>query len=200
MRCMNASTLLPEHASDPSRWDSAMHAFLAEKERRSGSRRTVEGYSRMLVDFFGRAGRSPDRIASADVLGWAHGIGLSGRRPSSVTIGARIACLSSFFRFLIRMGLVAGNPCDALERPRLTAGTPRGLDADQVRRLLATIPDDVPGQRDHAIVLTGRRKSEVLNLKATDCTNGPCPKRLPRTPSTRSVNAGAKSMRRSSAG
>ncbi len=29
-------------------WQSALYAFLAEKERRSGSRRTVEGYSRML--------------------------------------------------------------------------------------------------------------------------------------------------------
>ena len=28
-------------------WDQALYAFLAEKERRSGSRRTVESYSRM---------------------------------------------------------------------------------------------------------------------------------------------------------
>lgn len=172
---MNASTLLPEHASDPSRWDAVMYAFLAEKERRSGSRRTVEGYSRMLRDFFGSAGKPPYCVASADVLGWAHGIGLSGRRPSSVTIGARIACLSSFYRFLIPDGAVASNPCDALERPRLVAGTPRGLDGSQVRRLLAVITDDVPGRRDRAailtLVLTGRRKSEVLNLKAKDITN-----------------------------
>jgi site-specific recombinase XerD len=170
---MQTSTpLLPEHASDPSRWDQALYAFLAEKERRSGSLRTVQGYSRMLADFFGRAGKPPDRVVSSDVLTWAHGVGLSGRRPSSITIGARIACLSSFYRFLIRHGLVAGNPCDALERPKLVPGAPRGLDAEQVRRLLTVIPDDVPGRRDRAIVLTlvltGRRKSEVLNLKAGD--------------------------------
>ena len=29
-------------------WERSLLAFLAEKERRSGSRRTVEGYSRML--------------------------------------------------------------------------------------------------------------------------------------------------------
>jgi site-specific recombinase XerD len=132
----------------------------------------VQGYSRMLADFFGRAGKPPDRVASGDVLAWAHGVGLSGRRPSSITIGARIACLSSFYRFLIRHGMVAGNPCDALERPKIVAGTPRGLDAEQVRRLLSVIPDDIAGRRDRAIVLTlvltGRRKSEVLNLKAGD--------------------------------
>jgi hypothetical protein len=29
-------------------WERALYAFLVEKERRSGSLRTVEGYSRML--------------------------------------------------------------------------------------------------------------------------------------------------------
>ena len=42
-------------------WQRAFYAFLAEKEQRSGSRRTVEGYSRMLQDFFGRSGKQPDQ-------------------------------------------------------------------------------------------------------------------------------------------
>jgi len=33
-------------------WERALVALLVEKERRSGSIRTVEGYSRMLQDFF----------------------------------------------------------------------------------------------------------------------------------------------------
>jgi len=39
-------------------WERALYAFLAEKERRSGSRRTVEGYSRTLQHFFGVAGQA----------------------------------------------------------------------------------------------------------------------------------------------
>src|SRR6478672_4983689 len=127
--------------TDPTAWQQAFYSFLAEKERRSGSRRTVEGYSRMLQHFFGTANRTPDRVTSPDVLAWAHGIGLSGRTPSAVTIGARIACLSSFYRFLIRMGLVASNPCDALERPKIVPNPARGYSADDVRRLLAVISD-----------------------------------------------------------
>jgi integrase/recombinase XerC len=170
---MHAATAnLVEQPSEPSQWDQALYAFLAEKERRSGSMRTPVGYSRMLRHFFGHAGKPPDRIVSADVLGWAHGVGLSGRRPSSATIGARIACVSSFYRFLIRHALVASNPCDPLERPKTQQATPRGLSADQVRQLLAVIPDTVAGRRDRAIILTlvlsGRRKSEVLNLRAGD--------------------------------
>ena len=91
-------------------WECAMIAFLVEKERRSGSRRTVEGYSRMLQDFFGGVPKAPDKVTAQEVFLWAHGKGLSGRDPSPVTIGARMACLSSFFRFLIRMDIVQRIP------------------------------------------------------------------------------------------
>ena len=160
-------------------WERALYAFLAEKERRSGSRRTVESYSRMLQDFFGRSGKPPDQVRPAEVLAWAHGVGLSGREPSAVTVGARIACLSSFYRFLIRMGAATGNPCDALERPRVNPSPPRGLSAEEVRRLLAVIPATPVGLRDRAIilmlVLTGRRRAEVLILTAGDIALGDPP-------------------------
>jgi integrase/recombinase XerC len=72
------------------------------------------------------------------------------------------------------MGIAVTNPCDALERPKTQAPPPRGLTADQVRQLLAVIPDSPAGRRDRALiltyVLTGRRRSEVLNLTAGDIT------------------------------
>ncbi|HZA26005.1 MAG TPA: tyrosine-type recombinase/integrase, partial [Dehalococcoidia bacterium] len=178
------------------------YAFLAEKERRSGSLRTVQSYSRMLDHFFSGIGKTPDQVKTTEVFSWAHGIGLSGKRPSSVTIGARIACLSSFYRFLIRMELIQANPCDKLERPKATPAPPRGLVATDIgltqlrvilyrnpmvlslgnriqlrnsydiQRLLSVIPDTPVGLRDRAIILvltlTGRRRTEVLSLKAGD--------------------------------
>jgi integrase/recombinase XerD len=80
--------------------------------------------------------------------------------------------LSSYYRFLIRMGFVAANPRDAVERPRTEPAVARGLSAEEVRRLLAVVPDTVAGRRDRAILLTlfltGRRRSEVMNLTAGD--------------------------------
>jgi site-specific recombinase XerD len=154
------------------RWEQAIYAFLAEKERRSGSARTVQAYSRMLCHFFGALGKTPDVISSQEVFAYAHSIGVSGRKPSSVTVAARIACLSSFYRFLIRMEMVTSNPCDKLERPKATPAPPRGLVATDIQRLLAVIPDTPVGLRDRAIILvltlTGRRRTEVLSLKVGD--------------------------------
>jgi integrase/recombinase XerC len=167
---MNPQPLPAIASGDPSSWDQALYAFLIEKGNRSGSRRTVESYSRMLWPFFRVT--TPDRVRSSDVLAYAHGIGRSGRVPSSTTVGARIACLSSFYRFTIRMGLLTANPCDALERPRAVQAVARGYSADEVRRLLAVVPDTVAGRRDRAIllalVLTGRRRAEVIGLRAGD--------------------------------
>jgi hypothetical protein len=58
----NAIAYLDE--STASGWERSLYAFLAEKQRRSGSDRTVQSYSRMLNDFFGRAGKTPDEVTS----------------------------------------------------------------------------------------------------------------------------------------
>jgi site-specific recombinase XerD len=153
-------------------WERALYAFLAEKERRSGSRRTVEGYSRTLQHFFGVVGKPPDRITGQEVFTWAYGRGLSGKEPSAITIGSRLACLSSFYRFLIRMEIVSANPCDQIERPKASPSPPRGISAEGIRKLLSVIPKTPAGLRDKAIVLTlvltGRRRAEVFNLKVGD--------------------------------
>lgn len=72
----------------------------------------------------------------------------------------------------IRMSLVAANPCDQLERPKATPAPPRALTAADIKKLLYAIPSNPVGLRDRAIILTltltGRRRTEVLNLKARD--------------------------------
>src|SRR5208283_3445343 len=168
------TTNLATFPDNATAWEQALYAFLAEKHRRSGSLRTVNGYSNMLQEFFGRSGKEPNSVNSRDIFAWAHGVGLSGKQPSAITIGARIACLSSFYHFLIRMDLAQTNPCDRLERPKVSPSPPRGLSGDQVHKLLAVIPDSPVGLRDRAIiltlVLTRRRRAEVLGMKAGDLT------------------------------
>ncbi len=160
---------LPALPSTASTWDQALYAFLVQKGDRSGPKRTVESCSRMLWRFFEHT--TPDRMSLAIVLSYAHGIGLSGRSPSPATIAARIACPSSYFRFLIRMGLLRSYPCDLVERPRTSPSPARGYSAEQVKRPLAAIPDTVWGRPDRAIllvfILPGRRRSDATYLTRT---------------------------------
>jgi hypothetical protein len=150
---------LPALPTEASQWDQALYAFLVEKGNRSGSKRTVESYSRMLWRFF--ADTTPDRVRSADVLSYAHGIGLSGKPPSPVTIGARIACLSSYFKFLQRMGLLSSNPCDLVERPKASPSPARGYSADGLAlRARPSIGGGVP-QAD----AVGERPSRALRAR-----------------------------------
>ena len=168
----SAQTLPTVFSGSSSTWEGSLYAFLAEKQRRSGSNRTPDSYYRTLRLFFGSLQKAPDQVTPQDVFSFAHGIGLSGREPSPVTVGARLSCISSFFKFLIRLDLLNSNPCDPVERPRPRPSAPSGLSASQMQRLLQDIPDTVKGRRDLAIVLTlvltGRRRSEVINLTAGD--------------------------------
>ncbi len=168
-----AQTTLPTVFSGTNTgWEGSLYAFLAEKQRRSGSNRTPDSYYRTLRHFFGSLQKAPDQVSAQDVFSFAHGVGLSGREPSPVTVGARLSCISSFFKFLIRLDLLKANPCDPVERPKPRPGAPSGLSASQMQQLLQVIPDTVKGRRDFAIVLTlvltGRRRSEVINLTAGD--------------------------------
>jgi integrase/recombinase XerC len=168
----NTRTHLLAEPLDPSKWESAMQAFLAEKFRRTGSMRTAQSYSRILNAFFGQLHKTPDQVVTSEAMSFCFGRGVSGKEPAALTVGSRIAAISSFYRFLIRMDLLTSNPCERLERPKHTPAPARGLSGEDVKRLLAVIPDTVAGRRDRAIVLTlvltGRRRSEVLNLKAKD--------------------------------
>ena len=110
-----AQTTLPTvFSGSSSTWEGSLYAFLAEKQRRSGSNRTPDSYYRTLRLFFGSLHKSPDQVSPQDVFSFAHGIGLSGREPSPVTVGARLSCISCFFKFLIRLDLLNANPCAIL--------------------------------------------------------------------------------------
>ena len=71
----------------------------------------------MLWRFFEHT--TPDQVTPAVVLAYAHGIGLSGKPPSPVTIAARIACLQQLLPASSSgWAWSTSNPCDLVERPR----------------------------------------------------------------------------------
>ena len=121
----------------------------------------------MLWPFFAGSVR---RAVSRPTSSPCPGIGASGREPTSATVGARIACPSSYYRFLVRMGLVRANPCDRRATTKRRTGSRLG------RRRGPPAPSGRArhgrGTTDRAFllmfVLTGRRRAEVLGLTAGD--------------------------------
>lgn len=154
-------------------WEEIVGAYLVEVSKRSGSKRTPADYARLLSRFLETV---PDwsRVTPAQVHGFAYAPGPSGRSPSASTISVRLAALSGFYGFARRMGLVQENPAREVARPRQEEPTPRGLEAEEIRRLLDALPRTSSGLRDRAIVLTavltGLRRSEVMALRVGDLT------------------------------
>ena len=61
----SAQTLPTVFSGSSSAWQGSLYAFLAEKQRRSGSNRTPDSYYRTLRHFFGSLQKSPDQVSSS---------------------------------------------------------------------------------------------------------------------------------------
>ena len=65
----SAQTTLPTvFSGSSSTWQGSLYAFLAEKQRRSGSNRTPDSYYRTLRHFFGSLHKSPDEVSPRCLL------------------------------------------------------------------------------------------------------------------------------------
>lgn len=96
---------------------------------------------------------------------WARVLESEGLRPT--TVARRLAAVSSFYRYAVSMGVLAGNPAADVRRPHTSEGyvdlTP-ALDRSEVSALLAA----ATAPRDRALVLLlavqALRVSEALSL------------------------------------
>ena len=154
-------------------WRSTAAAWLAEVGQRSGSQRTPMEYGRHLARFLELVD-DVTQATPAHVRAFAYGEGPSGKKPAPATVIVRLAAVSGFYDFARRKGLVTANPAADVKRPLHREPTPRGLEVEEVRRLLDVLPDTPLGKRDRAIiltcVLTGLRRLEVMSLLAGDLT------------------------------
>lgn len=160
-----------EIASLSGQWKAVAGAYLAEVHRRTGSERTPREYARYIERFISTID-DPAEATPAQLHAFAYLPGPSGKEPSASTISVRLAALRGFYDFARRHGYVSRNPADDVRRPKAQEPTPRGLDADELQRLLEAVPATPSGARDRALiitaVLTGLRRAELLALRAGD--------------------------------
>ena len=89
------------------------------------------------------------------------------------TTARKLATLRSFYKFLIRRGVVGVNPLSTIRTPKQEKRLPKCLDLEQVQKLLDA-PDDTEllGSRDKAMLevlySSGIRVSELVELEMSD--------------------------------
>jgi len=98
---------------------------------------------------------------------------LKTRGNSRRTMARRLSCLRSFYRFLLREGLINKNPCVGITPVKQEKPLPKFLSYDEVVKLLeGKKKEDFYTLRNRAILetlySTGMRVSELVNLNVQD--------------------------------
>ena len=142
------------------------------------SKETVRAYSADLQDFMtylascGAANLSHvERIDSFHIRGF-----LAARfgKIKKVSLGRKLAGLRTFFRFLVREGIMSKNPAAGIKAPKREKPLPKALSVDDLDRFFSRNPD--MGKRDLAIFellySSGLRVGELTSLRVQDLDLG----------------------------
>lgn len=119
-----------------------------------------------------------DTVTTANVRAWLAHLMKSGY--ASNTVNRSLSALRSFFRYLLREGVVTTDPAHAVRNPKAAKRIPTFVREREMDRLFAYYPfgDDYAGHRDRTLLLllyhTGLRAAEVLglDLSGVDLTAG----------------------------
>ena len=95
------------------------------------------------------------------------------RKNSKATIARKLSAIRSFFRFLMRQGVIVTNPAEGVLTPKQEKKIPSHLTVDDMFRLLDAVPDArLYDLRNRAIFetlyATGVRISELAGLDTID--------------------------------
>jgi integrase/recombinase XerC len=98
---------------------------------------------------------------------------LYGQNYTKSTTARKLATLRSFYKFLMRRGLVSVNPLSTIRTPKQEKRLPKCLDLEQIQKLLDTPGDgDLLAARDKAMLevlySSGIRVSELVELEISD--------------------------------
>jgi len=95
-----------------------------------------------------------------------------GRGLSAKSLQRQLSAARSFFRFLMREGLVGASPLAGISAPKAARRLPRTLSSDEAVRLVSIETDNTEGRRDRAILellySSGLRLAELVGLNVTD--------------------------------
>ncbi|MEW6470123.1 MAG: tyrosine-type recombinase/integrase [Bacteroidota bacterium] len=140
------------------------------------SAHTVRAYDADLLDFMDYMDtvyqiQAPGQINHAIIRSWV--VSLMERKLSARSVNRKISTLKTFYRFLLRQGIVKVNPMLKVQSPKLSKRLPVFVEKKQMDDLQEfEFPDDLGGMRDKLIIElfygTGMRLAELVNLRDED--------------------------------
>lgn len=152
-----------------------VEAFLTYlKTEKRTSENTLEAYRRDVTAFEiflrGRGKADLKDATNTDIV--AYMMELKNTGKSKATVNRKLSSLRSFYKFLIRQGLIAANPTEDIKAPRIEKRELVYLTVEEVEKLLDMPDDSIKGIRDRAMLellyATGIRVSEIIELKLSD--------------------------------
>ncbi|MET0301527.1 MAG: site-specific tyrosine recombinase XerD [Methyloceanibacter sp.] len=109
---------------------------------RGAAAHTVEAYTRDLADFLAflaAEGKNAKTATTDHIRAYLAGLARKGLAPTSRA--RKLSAIRQFFRFLLGEGLRSGDPCSAIDSPRLGRPLPKILSLAEVETLLQTAKD-----------------------------------------------------------
>jgi integrase/recombinase XerC len=147
---------------------------------------TCRAYRRDLaefLDFLSAHGSGGESAAEMPAGGWEPGhitalvirgfLGFLHQKNQKSSIARKLSTLRSFFKFLVKNGMVEANPLEGIATPKREKTIPAYLSVDEIFRLLDSIEtDSLLVERNRAIFETlyssGLRVSELAGLNVFD--------------------------------
>ncbi|MDX2086644.1 MAG: tyrosine recombinase XerC [Kofleriaceae bacterium] len=151
-------------------WDPALDAFRTYLEvERAYSPRTVEVYLRdvaaLRTHLAQKKGKDVPlaRLGTIEVRSQLAALyGVNG----PATIKRKLSSVRALFRFLVKRGVLAGNPAAAIRGPKTQRGLPRALDVDDAFRLVEA--PAATGRTSHRkLSTTEEARHQLLRLRDT---------------------------------
>ena len=162
--------------------DSFLESLVTEKGYSDHTRRA---YRKDLLDFLSFLAESPFagsarhksapvvKLKQIDAIMLRGYLGVLHRKNKKATIARKLSAIRSFFKYLVKNGIISENPAELVLTPKQDKTLPVYLSVDEMFRLLDSIQTDtLLGLRNRAIFETlyssGIRVSELSKMNFSD--------------------------------